>query len=266
MWNAAPITFPKTDGVTGYNDITPRGGCAYDLFGNGKTSLKVNVGKYLQSANNQENYTISNPALDGRNGRRGPNFQTTAPRERSSTSTATTIPTAICSTRRPTASASPRSGNFANPNALTIVNPDVLQRLGRASLRLAVGRVGAARDPAAHLARGRLRAALVQQLLRVRQHQHQAVDFERTTITAPTNAKLPDGGGYPVTYQFREPGANTGHPEQVHVRQRLRRLDELLAWRGHHRELASAQWADAPDRVEHRARRDRQLRGRRAGA
>ena len=77
-WNAAPITFPKTDGVTGYNDITPRGGFAYDVFGNGKTSLKVNVGKYLQSANNQENYTISNPALDGRNGRRGPNFQTTA--------------------------------------------------------------------------------------------------------------------------------------------------------------------------------------------
>ena len=30
------------------------------------------------------------------------------------------------------------------------------------------------------------------------------------TITAPTNAKLPDGGGYPVsTYQLLRPGANT---------------------------------------------------------
>src|SRR4051812_26060346 len=43
-------SFPKTDGVTGYNDLTPRFGAALDVFGNGKTALKVNVGKYLQGA------------------------------------------------------------------------------------------------------------------------------------------------------------------------------------------------------------------------
>ena len=36
--------------MTGYHDITPRFGAAYDLFGNGKTALKVNLGKYLQGA------------------------------------------------------------------------------------------------------------------------------------------------------------------------------------------------------------------------
>jgi hypothetical protein len=56
------ISFPRTDGVTGFNDITPRCRCAYDLFGNGKTSLKVNLGKYLESANNQNRYTLMNPA------------------------------------------------------------------------------------------------------------------------------------------------------------------------------------------------------------
>ena len=56
------ISFPRVDGVTGFNDITPRAGVAYDLFGNGKTSVKVNLGKYLESANNQNRYTLMNPA------------------------------------------------------------------------------------------------------------------------------------------------------------------------------------------------------------
>jgi len=43
-------SFPRTEGVSGYNDITPRMGAAYDVFGNGKTALKVNLGKYLQGA------------------------------------------------------------------------------------------------------------------------------------------------------------------------------------------------------------------------
>ena len=56
-----PIEFPETDGVTGYKDISPRGGVAYDLFGSGKTSLKVNFGKYLEPTSNNNNYILSNP-------------------------------------------------------------------------------------------------------------------------------------------------------------------------------------------------------------
>ena len=55
------IVFPQTDGVTGFNDITPRLGLAYDLRGNGKTSLKVNVGKYLEAASALGIYSASNP-------------------------------------------------------------------------------------------------------------------------------------------------------------------------------------------------------------
>ena len=40
------ITFPNTKG-TSYHDITPRLGVAYDLFGDGKTALKVSLNKYV---------------------------------------------------------------------------------------------------------------------------------------------------------------------------------------------------------------------------
>src|SRR6185503_11469921 len=56
-------TFARTDGVTGYNDITPRLGAAYDLFGNGKTAIKVNVGKYLEGASVSNLAYTFNPAL-----------------------------------------------------------------------------------------------------------------------------------------------------------------------------------------------------------
>src|SRR5688572_18873747 len=58
---ANAIVFPETPGVNAYKDISPRGGVAYDLFGNGKTALKVNFGKYLEPTSNNNNYILSNP-------------------------------------------------------------------------------------------------------------------------------------------------------------------------------------------------------------
>ena len=49
--------------MIGYNDITPRMGVAYDLFGNGKTALKFNIGRYLEAAvNGNGNYSSLLPA------------------------------------------------------------------------------------------------------------------------------------------------------------------------------------------------------------
>ncbi len=47
----------STDGIA-WKDMTPRIGAAYDLFGNGKTAIKLNVGKYLTAL------TASNSDLD----------------------------------------------------------------------------------------------------------------------------------------------------------------------------------------------------------
>ncbi len=58
---STPLSFDRTDGVN-YKDISPRGGFALDVFGNGKTSVKVNAGKYMDPASNlNNNYSISNP-------------------------------------------------------------------------------------------------------------------------------------------------------------------------------------------------------------
>jgi hypothetical protein len=56
-------TWPETKGVIGYNDITPRMGVAYDVFGNGKTAVKFNAGKYLEAAvNGNGNYSALLPS------------------------------------------------------------------------------------------------------------------------------------------------------------------------------------------------------------
>jgi hypothetical protein len=55
----APVE--RTEGVS-FNNITPRWGVAWDVFGTGKTSLKWNMGKYLQAAQIGGIYTQSNPA------------------------------------------------------------------------------------------------------------------------------------------------------------------------------------------------------------
>jgi hypothetical protein len=62
-WLAEPfIVQERRDSVTGYNDISPRVGAAYDVFGTGKTSLRVNWGKYLRAANSENTYLQLNPA------------------------------------------------------------------------------------------------------------------------------------------------------------------------------------------------------------
>jgi hypothetical protein len=55
------IVFPETKGVESYKDLSPRIGATYDVFGNGKTALKFNLGKYLEGVGTASNYANANP-------------------------------------------------------------------------------------------------------------------------------------------------------------------------------------------------------------
>ena len=54
------ITFPAQDGAS-LKDITPRMGAAYDLFGNGRTAVKVTLNKYLQGLSATGIAAVLNP-------------------------------------------------------------------------------------------------------------------------------------------------------------------------------------------------------------
>ena len=46
-----------------WHDVTPRMGVAYDLFGNGKTAVKFNLGKYMQGVTAANNDFDLNPII-----------------------------------------------------------------------------------------------------------------------------------------------------------------------------------------------------------
>ncbi len=62
VWVPTAIDVAASKGVEGYNDISPRVGFAYDVFGNGRTSLKGNVGKYMHPASNSGRFVNANPS------------------------------------------------------------------------------------------------------------------------------------------------------------------------------------------------------------
>jgi hypothetical protein len=118
---ATPFTFPRSDGVTGFHDITPRMGAAYDLFGNGRTSVRVNVSKYLEPANNDNVFTIKNP---------GVTYQSTTVRNWTDTNN-NKVPDCVLMNPAQNGECGPwANSNFQNAVQTTRVDPAVLSGWG----------------------------------------------------------------------------------------------------------------------------------------
>jgi hypothetical protein len=210
IFNPQPITFERTVNVKGYNDITPRMGVAYDVFGTGKTALKANLGKYLKSAEVGGVYAANNPAVktvtrvtarpwtDGNR-----NFRIDCdlsnPRLQDN----------LASGGDRCAALGGNDLNFGNPNPnLTTIDPAILEgwgvresdwQFGVSVQQEVLPRVGVE----VGYNRRWFQNFLVTDNLLIGPE-----DYDPWTLIAPLHPDLPGGGGYPVTSYDPTPTAN----------------------------------------------------------
>ncbi len=190
-YNSAPIVFPETQGVRGFNDITPRMGAAYDVFGNGKTAFKASFSKYLQPANNESVFTSGNPAVSFANMTSRSWFDGNG--------------NYVADCNLNNSAANGECGPWANQNfgkstSGQTVNPAVLGGWGSRPYdwQLSLG--------LQHEIVPRISAEVSYNrrswgnFYYVDNRAVAPSDYDKVTLTAPTNSKLPDGGGYPYSF------------------------------------------------------------------
>jgi hypothetical protein len=195
--NAEPISIEKTSGVDAYNDISPRVGVGYDVFGNGKTALKFRWGRYLGFASNDPPFTSNNPAATlvasvTRNWTDGNNNKVVD-----------------CNLLDPAAQSTPggdtcavvtgNNANFGKLGAATIVDPNLLEGWGvrthdyqtEVTLQQEVMPRVSAQVGYNHRT---FHGFFVTQDI----NRNIATDYDTYTLTAPSDPRLPGGGGYPL--------------------------------------------------------------------
>jgi Carboxypeptidase regulatory-like domain len=182
-------SYAAVDQVLGWKDVNPRVGVAYDLFGNGKTAVKANVGRYVAGetaatsrANNPVQQSITSTTRVWTDSNR--NF----------------VPD--CNLNNPFANdecAQLENLSFGQPNVLaTKYDPDVLTGFGKRGYNWEI----------ASSIQHELRSGVsVNAEYNRRWFGNQTVtnnqsrtpgDWDPYCITAPLDSRLPSGGGYKI--------------------------------------------------------------------
>ena len=257
-----PIVIPAQDGVMGFHDLSPRVGAAYDLLGDGRTSVRVNWGRYLEAASNAGRYTATNP-----------------------------LSRIVTSTTRTWTDA---NGNFSPdcdllnpaPQDLRPVGGDFCAQWGNQNFGSSVP--GTEWDPAllqgwgvrpndGQLGISVQREILPRASVEVGYHRRwfknftvtdnllvTSADYDPYSVFVPADPRLPKSDGYVIGDQWNISEAKFGQSQNlVSAAESFGEQTQVLARRGHQLQRAGTQWLDVPGRHEHRPRGRRRMRGRR---
>ena len=170
-------------------------GVAYDVFGNGKTALKFNLGHYLAAATNDSEYTSNSPAA---------RFVRTASRNWGDANNNKFIDCDIMNFAQngECAALTGNDLNFGKINPTTTVNPATLTGWGVRPDNWQWG-INLQQElmPRLSVEVGYNRRWF--HGLKITDNQlREPGDYQQFTILAPSDPRLPGGGGYPIALQM----------------------------------------------------------------
>jgi hypothetical protein len=224
-----PFIFPEQDGVTGFNDLSPRGGIVYDLFGNSKTAFKMTIGRYMEALQSGGRFTATNP------------LNRVALTTNRSWTDADRDYVADCDLLNPAAQDLRGSGgdfcgatsnlSFARPSFDTTFDPAILSgwdlRPEDWGFSVAVQHAIFARTSVevGYYRRWFGNHQITDNLATA------ASDFDRFSVTAPVDLRLPGGGGYVVSDLYNVTGAKFGQTSN-YVTEATNYADQSEYWHG----------------------------------
>lgn len=181
------ITFPREEGIN-WKDVMPRLGAAYDLFGDGMTAVKISLNKYVGGVAHQAGNPF-NPIS---------RLATTTTRSWSDSNQNFVPDCDLLSVSANGECGAMANANFGLQTPTTTYDPATLNGWGRRSFNWEFS-VGVQREvlPRVSVDVGYFRRwygnfTVTDNLLVA------PADFDRFTVTAPTDSRLPDGGGYEI--------------------------------------------------------------------
>ena len=226
------FTFPKTQGVT-WHDLEPRAGAAYDPFGDGKTALKVSLNKYLPF------YGAPNAGGTGTDAAFTSNMNPTARLVNTTTRSWTDtnrnfVPD--CELLNPAANAecgamanpdfgSTRSGSSYDPDTLTGWNkrPDSNWQFSAGMQRQIL------RGFSVDISYFR---TWFENLVVTDDRSVSLSDFDSFSIQAPSDPRLPEGGGYTVPGLYNLKPAAFGRPANNYITYASKYGKAINHWNG----------------------------------